>query len=93
MCSNELEIKLSLIHQLEAQRDELIDQIDALKDSVKAEMAERKADKITAGNFHACWPKFWKTVFDTTAFKRDHSELYDKYTIQRPGSSFRVYSD
>ena len=90
MTTSELELKLSLISSLEAQRDEINEQIDALKDRVKAEMAAQCTDKITAGNFRASWTKYWRRVFDTTAFRREHKELYDSYVTPKPASIFRI---
>ena len=90
MSTNDLELTLSLIHSLEEQREEITAQIEALKDSVKSEMTAQSTDKLTVGNFRVSWTKYWRRVFDTTAFRREHKELYENYVTTKPASFFRV---
>lgn len=90
MGNNELLIKLELIRALEAQQYELQEQIDALKDCVKAEMAARGVDKLSVGTYRVAWTKFTSHRFDTNAFRAEHKDIYDKYVREVEATRFTV---
>ena len=90
MTDFDVKTKLDLIVALKAQRAEIDAQIDALSDSVKAEMTARGVKKLETGERTATYSLFWTTRFDTTAFKRDHAAMYDSYTTEIPSSRFTV---
>ena len=90
MTDTDVRMKLDLIVALKAQRAEIDAQLEALTDSVKAEMDARGVKKLEAGERTATFSRFWTTRFDTAAFKEEHTALYDSYTTEIPSSRFTV---
>ena len=90
MTDTDVRMKLDLIVALKAQRAEIDAQLEALTDSVKAEMDARGVKKLEAGERTATFSRFWTTHFDTAAFKKENAALYDSYTTEIPSSRFTV---
>ena len=90
MTDTDVRMKLDLIVALKAQRAEIDAQLEALTDSVKAEMDARGVKKLEAGERTATFSRFWTTHFDTAAFKKEYAALYDTYTTEIPSSRFTV---
>ncbi len=90
MDTQELLMKLELIHALKEQRSELDDQITALEDSVKGAMDEQGVTSLEIGERKAKYTRYFRNTFDTKAFKADHVELYDEYTKTVPATRFTV---
>ena len=80
MENNELVWRLKLIRQLELQQKELEEQIEALKDSVKAEMSAQNITSLNVGEYSVSWKSYIIHRFDATTFKAEHSDLYEKYS-------------
>lgn len=82
--------KLELLHALKEQKAELQEQIDALEDSVKAEMDAQGVSSLTVGKCTVKYTRYFSTRFDSKAFKADHAEMYEEYTKPVPASRFTV---
>ena len=80
MRSNQLLMRLDLLKQLEIQQKELEAQIEAIKDSIKAEMTERKTDEIWVGTYSVSWKSYTTHRFDSSLFKAEHGDLYEQYS-------------
>ena len=65
-------------------------EIEALKDSIKAEMIRRDVEELEAGRFIARFTSVSSNRFDTTAFKREHGEMYKLYTKQTTSRRFSI---
>ena len=61
-------------------RNELVAKIEALRDSIKAEMLERDTEELTAGQYIIRWTSVISNRFDTTAFKKVMPDIYKAYT-------------
>ena len=79
MGHQELLKTITELKELKVMADELADQITALEDTIKAEMAARDVDKLTIGAFKITWTRYTSSRFDSKAFKATHAELYDQY--------------
>ena len=79
MHCTELAERLNLLNELELQRRELEAHIEAIKDSVKAEMIARNTDEFHVGNFNVSWKSYTVHRFDTSSFKAEHGDLYHQY--------------
>lgn len=90
MATQELLVKLELIHALKEQRAELDDQIMALEDSVKSVMDEQGVTSLEIGERKVKYTRYFRNMFDTKAFKADHIALYDEYTKTVPATRFTV---
>ncbi len=90
MGNNDLQLKLELIRSLKAEKAELEAQIEALTDSVKAEMQSQGVNKIAFGTCSASWTKYTSNRFDTEKFKVEHKAMYEKYVRPVEMSRFLV---
>lgn len=90
MDTQELLLRLELIHALKEQRTELDDQITALEDEVKSAMDERGVSSLEIGERKVKYTRYFRNTFDTKAFKADHVALYDEYTKTVPATRFTV---
>ena len=90
MVTNEMQFKLELIHALKEQKAEIEAQIEALSDSVKAEMDAHGVSSLTAGNFSAKYTRYFSQRFDSAAFKEEHEDMYIEYTKSVPSTRFTV---
>lgn len=80
MSNNELLITINLIKQLELQKSDIDAQLEALKDSIKAEMTAQDTSSLRVGNFKVIWDAYTSHRFDTSTFKVEHSDLYKQYS-------------
>ena len=90
MGTQELAMKLELIHALKEQKAEITEQITALEDSIKSEMDANGVSSLTVGKCTAKYTRYFSERFDSKAFKADHEELYVEYTKPVPASRFTV---
>ncbi len=90
MGSQELKLKLELIRKLEAEQAELSAQIEALKDSVKAEMVEQGLSSMTLGTYRVSWTKYVSRRFDVSEFRKAHEDMYAEYVKPVEASRFTV---
>ena len=89
MRSDDLLLRLNLL--LELQRRELEAQIEAIKDSVKAEMIARSTDEIHVGSYNVSWKSYTVHRFDTSSFKAEHSDLYSQYSKPTEAKRFVLH--
>lgn len=90
MVTQDIAVRLELIHALKEQKAEIQSQITALEDSLKAEMDAHGVSSLTVGRCTAKYTRYFSERFDSTAFKADHEELYVEYTKAVPASRFTV---
>lgn len=58
---------------------ELEDTIEALKDEVKRYMADNAVDEVVTDAGKCTWRETVSKRFDSTAFKKDFSDVYQEY--------------
>ena len=80
MSRNELITKIEALNEWEAVIEEAKAEAEAIRDSIKAEMLELDTEEMQAGQYIVRWTSILSNRFDTTAFKKAHSELYKAYT-------------
>lgn len=90
MSKNELIVKIEALNEWEALLDEAKAEADALRDSIKAEMAERGTEELVAGNYIIRWTSVLTNRFDTTAFKKQFGDLYKTFTKQINSRRFSI---
>lgn len=90
MSNNELETKIRIMQEWEQLAADAKAEADALRDEIKAEMLTNKTEEMTAGRFIVRWTSVLSNRFDTTAFKREHAEMYLLYTKQTASRRFSV---
>ena len=79
MATNEIISKLNELSELRRMADELNAEIEAIQDAIKAHMTEADTDTITAGAFKVTWKAVTSTRIDTTALRKDLSEIWQEY--------------
>ena len=90
MSKNELIAKIEALNEWEALLDEAKAEANALRDSIKAEMAERGTEELVAGNYIIRWTSVLTNRFDTTAFKKQFGDLYKSFTKQTNSRRFSI---
>ncbi|HBM98524.1 MAG TPA: hypothetical protein DD413_03775 [Ruminococcus sp.] len=90
MSSNEMEKKIATLKEWEELLEEAKSQVETLKDEIKAEMLARNTEEMAAGRYICRWTSIISNRFDTTTFKREHSEMYKQYTKQTASRRFSI---
>lgn len=79
--------RIAKIEALQKQVDALTAQIDAVTDEIKTALGDTEEKDL--GDRHIFWK--WRaggTRFDSKAFGKDHPELKEQYTVEKPATRF-----
>ncbi len=90
MSKNELITKIEALQEWEAIMEEARAEAETIKDSIKAELLERDTEELEAGAYIIRWTSILTQRFDTTGFKKAHSELYKEFTKQIASRRFTI---
>ena len=90
MSTIEMESKVAKLQEWEALAEEAKQEAETLRDEIKAEMLARETEEMEAGRFIVRWTSVLSNRFDTTAFKKEHSEMYKQYTKQTASKRFSI---
>ena len=90
MSKNELVAKIEALNEWEALMEEARAEAEAIRDSIKAEMLEREVEELTAGAYIIRWTSVLSQRFDTTAFKKNHGDMYKEFTKQVSSRRFSI---
>lgn len=90
MSINEMEMKIAKLQEWEQLLEEAKAEVESLKDEIKAEMLSRNTEELTAGRYIVRWTSVLSNRFDSTTFKKEHSEMYKLYTKQTTSRRFSV---
>lgn len=85
-----IETKVKEYKELQRMQEELNAELETLKDELKAELETRGTDTITTNEYKISYKTVTSNRFDTTAFKKTHSELYNQYTKTTTSKRFTV---
>lgn len=87
MSKHELIAKIRTIKELQSLIEEATQEIEALKDELKAHMTEQGTQELNVDIFKLRYTKITSTRFDSAAFKKAHGELYALYS--KPSETLR----
>ncbi len=90
MSINEMESKIAKLQEWETLAEEAKAEAEALRDEIKAEMLARDTEELEAKRFICRWTSVLSNRFDTTTFKKEHSEMYKQYTKQTASRRFSI---
>lgn len=90
MSQNEIVAKIEALQEWEALMEEAKAEVEALRDSIKAEMLAQDTEEMTAGQYIIRWTSVLTNRFDTTAFKKVMPDVYKAYTKQISSRRFTV---
>ena len=80
MSNNELTATVRDLRELRRMADELAAEIEALTDAIKQHMTAEGLDALIGTDFKITWREVSSARLDSAALKRDHAELYNRYT-------------
>ena len=90
MSQNEIVAKIEQLKEWEAILEEAQTEVEALRDCIKAQMLERGTEELQAGTYIVRWTSVLSNRFDSTAFKKEHGELYKSFTKQVASKRFSI---
>lgn len=90
MSANEMESKIKELRELRRMADEIAAEIETLQDAIKSEMTAQNTDTLTGADWKVTWKAVTSKRFDSAAFKKTHSELYDQYTKETTSKRFLI---
>ncbi len=88
MSEMELRTKIKELKELTAMKNEVEAEIEALKDAIKHEMGE--SEMMIVGEYTVRNTTVVSSRFDTTAFKKEHTDLYLAFCREVPSTRFTV---
>ena len=90
MSKNEIVSKIEAIRELEDLIAEANTEAEALRDAIKQQMLLENTEEMAAGAYIVRWTSVLTNRFDSTAFKREHSDLYKTFTKQIASRRFTI---
>ena len=90
MTKKEIIAQIELMNEWERVIEEAKAEVEAIKDSIKAEMADRDLDELEAGSYIVRYKTVATSRFDSTAFKKVYGELYKAFTKQTASRRFSI---
>lgn len=90
MTNTELMDKITSLSEWERIAAEAQAEVDAIKDSLKAELTARGVEELEVGPHILRYTTVLTSRFDTTAFKKDFADIYAEFTKQTMSKRFSV---
>ena len=90
MGQHELKATIERIRELEAQQDELVAELEGLKDTVKAYMVSEGTERMLIGGYKVSYTKYTTSRFDSKRFKADNEALYSEYVKTSEARRFTI---
>lgn len=90
MANDKLEAMIAELKEWEALKAEAEEQVENLKDQLKAEMTKRETEELPVGKYIMRYVTVLSSRFDSTAFKRVHADLYSAFTKQVTSRRFTI---
>lgn len=86
MSTMEMNAKIKELRELKRMADELQAEIDAIQDSIKAEMTAQETDTLTGLDWKVTWKAVISNRLDSTALKKELPDIaarFMKQTVSR----------
>ena len=90
MTKKEIIAQIELMNEWERVIEEAKAEVEAIKDSIKAEMADRDLDELEAGSYIVRYKTVATSRFDSTAFKETYEDLYKAFLKQSTSRRFSI---
>ena len=90
MSRNEMISKIEQLKEWEAILEEAQSEVEALRDSIKAQMLEEDTEELAVGTYIIRWTSVLSNRFDSTAFKKEYADLYKTFTKQVASKRFSI---
>ena len=90
MTKKEIIAQIELMNEWERVIEEAKAEVEAIKDSIKAEMTDRDLDELEAGSYIVRYKTVATSRFDSTAFKKTYEDLYKAFLKQSTSRRFSI---
>ena len=90
MSTNEIISKIELLNEYEEMMEELKNEMETVRDLIKAVMLENDVEELIAGQYIVRWTSILSNRFDATAFKKVMPDVYKAYTKQTSRRRFTI---
>jgi predicted phage-related endonuclease len=90
MTKKEIIAQIELMNEWERVIEEAKAEVEAIKDSIKAEMADRDLDELEAGSYIVRYKTVATSRFDSTSFKKTYEDLYKAFLKQTTSRRFSI---
>ena len=90
MSTIEINSKIEALKELETLIEEAKAEAEALRDEIKAEMVNRNAEEMEAGQYIVRWTSVLSQRFDSTSFKKVMPDVYKSFTKQVASRRFSI---
>ena len=90
MSKIELYYLIEALREWESVMEEAKAEADGLRDQIKEEMVAQGTEELEVGNYIIRYTSVLSNRFDTTAFKREHNDLYQQFTKQTASRRFSI---
>ena len=90
MSTIEITSKIEALKELETLIEEAKAEAEALRDEIKAEMVNRNAEELEAGQYIVRWTSVLSQRFDSTSFKKVMPDVYKSFTKQVASRRFSI---
>ena len=90
MSTNDIIRKIELLNEYEEMMEELKNEMETVRDSIKAVMLEQDVEEMIAGQYIVRWTSILSNRFDATAFKKVMPDVYKAYTKQTSSRRFTI---
>ncbi|MCI5678956.1 MAG: hypothetical protein MR278_03090 [Bacteroidales bacterium] len=90
MTKKEIIAQIELMNEWERVIEEAKAEVEAIKDSIKAEMADRDLDELEAGSYIVRYKTVATSRFDSTSFKKTYEDLYKAFLKQSTSRRFSI---
>lgn len=77
----ELDSKIKDLRELRRMADEIAAEMEAITDTIKAEMTARSVDELAGTDWRATWKKIVTSRLDTRAIKKAVPDLVERFTV------------
>ena len=82
--------KIEALKEWEELMEDAKVEVEAIRDSLKAEMMERETEELIVGSYIIRWTSILSNRFDTTGFKKMYGDLYKAFTKQSASRRFSI---
>lgn len=90
MSNLELTNTLRELKELKAMQEELAAEIETIQDKIKGYMAAKELDTLTVDVYKVSYKEVKSTRFDSTAFKKAYTDLYNLFAKETVSKRFTV---
>ena len=90
MSTIEITSKIEALKELETLIEEAKAEAEALRNEIKAEMVNRNAEEMEAGQYIVRWTSVLSQRFDSTSFKKVMPDVYKSFTKQVASRRFSI---